>query len=86
VTSLVDVLKEQGRYPAFVKGYEVSIDEDSSGDPALYIKILVARQGNYRAATVVQWNQFASLLQHSLITLGLHRYPYVQIGEKRGSK
>ena len=86
VDSLMALLREQGRYPSFVKGYEVTIDEDSSGDPALYIKILVTRQESYTQATVSQWNQFENLLQQFLIGLRLKRYPYIQIGEKRGGR
>jgi hypothetical protein len=86
VDSLMATLKDQGRFPTFIRGYEVHVDDDSSGDPAIYVRILVPRQETYKALTVSQWNQFASLLQRSLTGLRIQRYPYIQIGEKRGSR
>jgi hypothetical protein len=87
VDSLMETLKQQGLYPNFLKGYEVTLDDDSSGDPAIYIKLLVARQESYAHSTVTEWNQFENLLQSSLIRLRVQRYPYVHvIGEKRSRR
>jgi hypothetical protein len=86
VDDLMRVLKAEGKFPAFVKGYEVTTGEDSTGDPALYITILVSPERKYSQETVSQWNSFSNLLLDRLIGLRLQRYPYVQMGEKRKSK
>jgi hypothetical protein len=86
VEDLVHILKEQGKFPSFVKGYEVVTGEDSTDDPALYVRILVSPQQKYSHATVSQWNAFSSLLQDRLLGLRLQRYPYVQVGEKKRNK
>ena len=86
VDDLMRILKDEGQYPAFVKGYEVKTGEDSTGDPALYITILVSPERQYSPQTVSRWNQFSNLLLDRLIGLRLQRYPYVQIGERRRGK
>jgi hypothetical protein len=86
VDDLMLVLKQEGQYPTFIKGYEVTTGEDSTGEPAFYIKILVAPEQKYSPATISRWNSFSNLLQDRLIGLRLQRYPYVQIGELRRGK
>jgi len=82
VDDLMRVLKEEGTYPAFVKGYEVTTGEDSTGDPALYVTILVSPERQYSKATVSGWSSFSSLVHDRLMRLHLQRYPYVRIDEK----
>ena len=87
VDDLFRVLKQKGEYPEFVKGREVSIDSDSTGEPALYIKILIkSARGGANNATVDRWNDFAHLVQDRLMQLRLRRLPYVQLGEWRGKR
>jgi hypothetical protein len=86
VDDLMRVLRVEGYYPAFVKGYEVETGEDSTGDPALYITIFVSPEQKYSQATVSRWNSFSNVLLDRLIGLRLQRYPYVRIGEKRRGK
>jgi hypothetical protein len=86
VDDLMRVLKAEGKFPAFVKGYDVTTGEDSTGDPALYITILVSPERKYSQETVSRWNSFSNLLLDRLIGLRLQRYPYVQMGEKRRSR
>jgi hypothetical protein len=84
VDDLVRVLKEKGQYPDFVKGYEVTTDNDSTGEPGLYVKILVKpARGVTNDATVAKWNDFVNLVQDSLVRLRLQRWPYVELGEWR---
>ena len=84
VDDLVRVLKEKRQYPDFVKGYEVTTDNDSTGEPALYVKILVKpAHGAADDATVSRWNEFVDLVQDSLVRLRLQRWPYVELGEWR---
>jgi hypothetical protein len=84
VDDLVRVLKAKGEYPDFVKGYEVTTDRDSTGEPGLYVKILVKpAHGATDDATVSKWNDFVNLVQDSLGRLRLQRWPYVELGEWR---
>jgi hypothetical protein len=87
VDDLFQALKENGGFPEFVKGYEVTTGEDSTGDPSLYVKVLVEpSRSPVRDATVSRWNAFANLVQENLIQLRLQRSPYVQLGEWRRKK
>lgn len=86
VDDLMRILKEEGQFPSFVKDYQVVTGEDSTGDPALYITILVAPERKYSEQTVSGWNQFSNLLLDRLNALRLQRYPYVRMGEKRRGK
>lgn len=84
VEDLFRVLKQNGQLPEFVKDKEVSIDSDSTGEPALYVKILIKpARGEADNATVDRWNDFVDLVQDGLIRLRLRRLPYVQLGEWR---
>lgn len=86
VGAVVKLLREHNQFPNFIKGYTVNVGEDSSGDPALYIRLGVTPQKNYTKATVSEWNRFSNLLHSYLMGLRLQRYPYIQVGESRGSK
>ena len=84
VDDLFRVLKQNAEVPDFVKDYAVSIDEDSTGEPALYVRILIkAARGKADNATVDRWNDFVHLVQDRLMRLRLRRLPYVQLGEWR---
>jgi hypothetical protein len=84
VDDLFRVLKENGELPDFVKDKEVSIDNDSTGEPALYVKILIKpARGKADNATVDRWNDFIHLVQDRLMRLRLGRLPYVRLGEWR---
>jgi hypothetical protein len=84
VDDLFRVLKQNAELPEFVKGYEVSIDSDSTGEPALYVKILIKpAHGEADNATVDRWIDFSHLVQDRLMHLRLRRLPYVQLGEWR---
>jgi hypothetical protein len=84
VVDLFRVLRENSEVPDFVKDYEVTRDNDSTGDPALYVKILVKpARGLADDATVHRWNDFVHLVEDRLMRLGLQRRPYVRLGEWR---
>lgn len=84
VDDLFRVLKQNAEMPDFVKGYAVSIDNDSTGEPALYVKLLIKpARGDADDATVDRWNDFAHLVQGRLMRLRLRRLPYVQLGDWR---
>ncbi len=82
--SLFERLRAQGLHPEFVRGYEVETGDDSTGDPALYVKILVTpTRGPADDATVTIRSEFSDRIQEALLQLHLQRYPYVQLGEWR---
>lgn len=84
VDDIMANLKSEGKYPNFVKGYEVWTDEDSTGEPAVYVRVLVApSRGLASNATVDKWNEFVDEVHEGLLKLRLQRWPYVQIGETR---
>jgi hypothetical protein len=76
-------LRAENQVPDFVKGYEVSVDDDSTGEPALYVRVLVAPKAKYSRSEVGSWLDFTNLLQNVLLGLHVQRYPYVQVGEVR---
>ncbi|MFZ0743991.1 MAG: hypothetical protein WAM85_06275 [Terracidiphilus sp.] len=83
----LDRFRSQGIHPDFVRGYEVQTGDDSTGDPALYLKILVKpTKGPADDETVSQWRAFTDRVQESLLQLRLQRWPYVQLGEWRRKK
>lgn len=84
VADLLAQLKAEGQVPDFLKGHEVRIGNDSTNDPAVYVRLLVAPSRKPAGeATVAQWNRFADLVQDKLVQLRLQRWPYVQLGEWR---
>jgi hypothetical protein len=84
VAALFDWFRDQGAYPSFVRGFEVQTGDDSTGDPALYVKILLkAAPGVADNDTVLRWNNFADRVQDYLSQLKLQRWPYVRLGEWR---
>lgn len=83
VADLIERLRSEGKVPDFVKDYEVTTDEDSTGEPAFYVNVLVAPKRSYADEEVAKWLDFTDLLQSRLVGLRLQRYPYVQVGEMR---
>jgi hypothetical protein len=70
--------------PEFVMGFEVQTGEDSTGDPALYVRILVRpTRGPADEATVSRWSEVTERFQEALLRFRLQRWPYVQIEEWR---
>jgi hypothetical protein len=84
VDDLVRILREKGEVPDFVKGYHVTTGEDSTGDPTLYVDVLLEPSRRLASdATVARWNSFTSLLGEALHQLRLQRWPHVQVRELR---
>ena len=81
---LIDHLREEGRLPKFYKHYSIATGEDSTGDPAVYLKLFVdSPKGAARDSTVSRWNEFAHLVQNRLVQLRLPRQPYVFLGAEK---
>jgi hypothetical protein len=84
VETLIASRRADGSLPSFFRGFEVQKGEDSTGDPALYVTILVSpTPGPADDATVAERSVFADSLQNALLQLRLQRYPYVRLGEWR---
>jgi hypothetical protein len=87
VDDVFAVLKAEKRLPDFVKGCEVTTGTDSTGEPSVYVRILVAPKQVYSQSTTSRWQEFSLLLQSRLTAMRfLKRYPYIQFGEKRKGK
>ena len=81
VNELIEGLREEGRLPKFYKHFSVATGEDSTGDPAIYVKLFVdSPKGVARDSTVSRWNDFAHLIQDRLLQLRLSRQPYIFLG------
>lgn len=84
VGALLDRFRTDGSYPEFIRGYETQTGDDSTGDPALYVRILVApTHGPADNATVAKWSDLTVRVQEALVQLHLQRWPYVQVEEWR---
>ncbi len=81
--AIFDRFKEQDKIPNLVHSCQVSTGNDSTGDPALYVKILVKSTPDIDDPVIAEWNRFANLIQDWLIQLRLPRKPYIQFGEWR---
>jgi len=78
---LMEKLGKEGRLPRFYKGISIATGDDSTGDPAVYVKLFVdSPKGAARDSTVSRWNEFAHLVQERLLRLRLPRQPYVFLG------
>jgi hypothetical protein len=78
---LIEELRNEGKLPKFYKTFSITTGEDSTGDPAIYVKLFVdAPKGAARDSTVARWNEFARLVQDRLLQLRLPRQPYVFLG------
>lgn len=81
VNKLKEDLSHEGELPKFVKDLRAFIGDDSSGEPAVYVKVFVdSPRGPASNATVSRWNRFVNLIQSRLLQLDLQRFPYVLLG------
>ena len=78
---LIEELRKEGKLPKFYKGISVVRGDDSTGEPAVFVKIFIdAPPGIAPDSTVSRWNEFAHLVQDRLLQLRLSRQPYVFLG------
>jgi hypothetical protein len=81
VEKLIARLKQEGRVPAEYKGFLSTQEEDSTGDPALYVSILVDPQISPSEIKVTEWSNFLRLARERLIASGMQRWPYLNLGD-----
>jgi hypothetical protein len=78
---LIEALRSEGKLPKFYRSISIATGDDSTGDPAVYVKLFVdSPKGIARDSTVTRWNEFAHLVQDRLLQLRLLRQPYVFLG------
>lgn len=78
---LIRQIEKEGTLPKFYRHMSVTTGDDSTGDPAIYIKVFVdAPKGLASDSTVSRWNEFAHKVQDRLLQLRLPRHPYVFLG------
>jgi hypothetical protein len=78
---LIEELREEDKLPKFFKTLSIATGEDSTGEPAVYVKLFVdSPKGAARDSTISRWNEFADLVQDRLLRLQLTRQPYVFLG------
>jgi hypothetical protein len=78
---LIEELREEGKLPKFYKAISIVKGEDSTGEPAVFVKVFIdAPSGIAPDSTVSRWNEFAHLVQDRLLQLRLPRQPYVFLG------
>jgi|GEM_PF-6560663 len=78
---LIEALRSEGKLPKFYRSISIATGDDSTGDPAVYVKLFVdSPKGVARDSTVTRWNEFAHLVQDRLLQLRLLRQPYVFLG------
>ena len=78
---LIEELREEGKLPKFYKGISIVRGDDSTGEPAVFVKLFIdAPPGVAPDSMVSRWNEFAHLVEDRLLQLRLPRQPYVWLG------
>jgi hypothetical protein len=70
-------------FPGYVLDYQVEARDDHQGNPAFYVRFFVEPDDQPSPAKIEELNRFRGSVQTMLLTLGLDRWPYVQVSEKR---
>jgi len=69
--------------PDYVLDYQVESKDDHQGNPAFYIRFFVEPDDQPSPEKIKELNRFLSSVETLLLSLGLDRWPYVQVLEKR---
>lgn len=78
VTAIKRRLRKLER-PADIKGIEVELGEDSTGDPAAWIWLLVDDDLNPSREKLREVAEFAAAVRSALLQEGLLHWPYVRL-------
>lgn len=82
--AVADVIDELWSHkPPYVKGFDLEIGEDHTGDPAIWIYLKVTKDNNPSRQKVVALRKFADEVEQKVLDRRLHRWPYVRIAEVR---
>ncbi len=70
-------------FPDYVLDYTVEAKDDHQGSPAFYIRFFVEPDDQPSPEKIKELNRFLGSVSTMLLSLGLDRWPYVQVSEKR---
>jgi len=85
VRRAIDWLRENPvvPFPGYVLDYKVEARDDHQGNPAFYVRFFVEPDDQPSPEKITEINRFLGSVQTMLLSLGLDRWPYVQVSEKR---
>src|ERR1700722_3812324 len=70
-------------FPNYVRDWEVEARDDHQGNPAFYIRFIVEPDDQPSPEKIKGLNRFLNSVTTTLLSLGLDRWPYVHVSEKR---
>jgi hypothetical protein len=70
-------------FPDCVLDYQVEARDDHQGNPSLYVRFFVEPDDQPSAEKIKELNRFLDSVSTLLLSLGLDRWPYVQVSEKQ---
>lgn len=70
-------------YPDYVIDYQVEAKDDHQGNPAFYVRFIVEPDDQPSREKIKELNRFLDSVTTLLLSLGLDRWPYVHVAEKR---
>jgi hypothetical protein len=70
-------------FPDYFLDYQVEAKNDHQGNPAFYVRFFVEPDDQPSPEKIDEINRFLGSVQTMLLSLGLDRWPYVQVSEKR---
>lgn len=73
---LEQVLRQ--RPPNMIRGVRAELGEDSSGDPALFVYLIVDDE-DLSDAQIAELSAYASKVRDSVLEMDASRFPYVQL-------
>ena len=85
VRRAVDWLRENPvvPFPDYILDYQVEARDDHQGNPAFYVRFFVEPDDQPSPEKIKGLNRFLASVTTMLLSLGLDRWPYVQVSEKR---
>jgi hypothetical protein len=70
-------------FPDYLLDYQVEAKDDHQGNPAFYVRFFVEPDDQPSPEKIKGLNRFLDSVSTLLLSLGLDRWPYVQVSEKR---
>jgi len=85
VRRAIDWLKANSAalFPKYVLDYQVESRRDHLGIPAFFVRFFVQPDNQPSPEKINELNRFVGSVETMLLSLGLDRWPYVQVSEKR---
>jgi len=77
-TRTINQIVKKRPWPRAVKGFEVEFGLDSTGDPAVWIWLMVDDDISPSAEKIAELGRFRRDLRARLVGAGLSRWPYVR--------